>query len=116
MKPTLLFLLVAAAAAALAQGITHRNPPSVSLDGPTKRKLVEKALTLRAGDSFQTATNTLGTPTTNTNYGGDFHYLDYHMQAWQRERVDDSREAEYVRVRVDQSNRVVSVWIRVESK
>jgi len=110
-------LVIAAAATALAQGITHRNPPSVSLDIPTKRKLVEKALTLKAGDSFQTVTNTLGQPTTDTNYGGDFHYLDYHMQAWKGERVDDDcHDAEYVRVRVDQSNRIVSVWIRVEMK
>ncbi len=78
--------------------------------------VVEKALKLKAGDSLQTVTDTLGNPTTDTNYGGDFHYMDYHMRAWQRERVDDSRDAEYVRVRVDQSNRDVSIWIQVEIK
>src|SRR5580765_8366908 len=102
MKPTFLLLLVAAAAAAaLAQGVNHRTPQSVNLDVPTKRKIVDKALTLRAGDSFQTVTNALGKPTTDTNYGADYHYLDYHMRAWKD--AFPSSDSEYVRVRLNQS-------------
>ena len=115
MKPTILLLLVVAAVAAMAQGIMHKNSPSVSLDVPTKRKIIEKALTLKAGDSFQTVTNTLGQPTTDTDFGPSFHYLDYHMQAWRNEGVSSS-DVEYVRVTLNPDKRVRSVWIRVEMK
>jgi outer membrane protein assembly factor BamE (lipoprotein component of BamABCDE complex) len=100
---------------AKAQGITHKYSPSVSLDVPTKRKLVEKALTLKAGDTFQTVTNTLGQPTTDTDFGDDFHYLDYHIQAWNHEGIASS-DAEYLRVRLGPDKRVVSVWIRVDMR
>ncbi len=124
MKPILFLLLVAAVAAtALAQGVNHRTRWTVNLDVPTKRKIVEKALSLRTGDSFQAVTNALGKPTTDTNYGGDYHYLDYHMQAWQRWTGDtnyvsdvSSSDSEYVRVRLSQHNQVVSVWIQVETR
>jgi len=118
MKPILILLLVVAAVAALAQGIMRKYPPSVSLDVPTKRKLVEKALTLKAGDSLQTVTNTLGKPTTDGNWGSDYHVLDYHMKAWSNEWTNPlyqpSADTEYVRVRLNQSNRIVSVWILAE--
>jgi outer membrane protein assembly factor BamE (lipoprotein component of BamABCDE complex) len=126
MKPILFLLLIAAVAGvALAQGVNHRTGQSMNLDVSTKRKIVDKALALKPGDSFKTVTNALGKPTTDTNYGGDYHYLDYHMQAWLRwtgvfgsNYVSDvsSSDSEYVRVRLNQCNQVVSVWIQVDTR
>jgi len=116
MKPILplfLFLLVLVAVGVLAQGITHKRPPQVTLDAPTKRKLVEKAVTLKAGDSFQTVTNALGKPTTDTNYGDDWHILEYHIQIWEGAYGED---AEFLKIRLDKSNRVISIWVRAELK
>lgn len=122
MKPILLFLLVVATVAAIAQGITHRLAPTVSVDVPTKRKLVEKAVVLKAGDSFQTVTNALGKPTADTTHTtrpdpqtGSFRqtgrFLEYHMQIWEGAHGED---AEFVKISLDEDARVQWVVIRAK--
>jgi hypothetical protein len=58
-------LLVVGACAVYGQSIAGRRP-LFELDNSAKRKLVEKVLTLKRGDSYQTITNALGTPCFNS--------------------------------------------------
>jgi hypothetical protein len=58
-------------------------------------------------------TNALGTPSTDTVYADDWHILEYHMQIWDGAYGED---AEFLKIRLDHSNRVVSLWLRAELK
>ncbi len=111
MKRIVALIVIVSVGAVFAQGITHMRAPKVSLTAQAKRTVVEKAIMLKRGDHFQSVTNTLAVPTTDTNYGGDWHILEYHMQVWEGAYGEDS---EFIRIRLDQSNRVTSVWIRAE--
>lgn len=69
MKKLIPFVLLVGVAAALAQSITHRTK-FVSRPAGEARRLVEKAVTLKAGDSYQTVTNALGKPDLDQGFGG----------------------------------------------
>jgi hypothetical protein len=92
--------------------------PFFQLDASAKRKLVEKALTLKVGDSFETVTNTLGAPTfdqklvrkeRNEVIGRS---LKYYAVVWERGLVNELHD-ELVDVMLDETDRVRSVLIRV---
>ena len=65
-------LLIAAIVAAVCSTGYSGDAPSQSRSGASssqaKRALVEKALALRVGDSYQTVTNRLGVPTFDTKH------------------------------------------------
>ena len=61
-----IFLLLLLGACALFGQVQVGRRPLFELDNSAKRKLVEKVLTLKTGDSFQTITNTLGVPSFNS--------------------------------------------------
>ena len=58
---TFIALLAIGIVAAVAQSITERTK-FVSLSGAATRKLLQTAVTLKKGDSYQTVTNALGKP------------------------------------------------------
>ena len=61
-----IFILLLVGGCALYGQGHFRRRPLFELDNSAKRKLVEKVLTLKSGDSFQTITNVLGTPSFNS--------------------------------------------------
>ena len=112
MKTLTLFLVVLATVAHAEQ------QPSFQLDTSAKRKLVEKALALKVGDSFQTVTNALGKATSDqtgtTKESGRFisRSLKYYAVIWERGLVNELHD-ELVDVTLDEKDRVRSVRIRV---
>lgn len=110
---TLALLLVLLATVAHAE-----QQPSFRLDASAKRKLVEKAMALKVGDSFQTVTNALGKPTYDqigrTKESGRFisRSLTYYAVIWGRSPVNELLD-ELVAVTLDEQDRVRSVRIRV---
>jgi hypothetical protein len=99
--------------------VTHADqPPSFQLDASAKRKLVEKAMALKVGDSFQTATNVLGKATydqtLSTKQSGRFiaRCLSYYAVIWERGLVNELHD-ELVEVTLDQKDRVRAVRVRV---
>jgi hypothetical protein len=111
---TLLLVMLATVAHAERQ-------PSFQLDAPAKRKLVEKAMALRIGDSFQTVTNALSKPTydqTDRTKERGRHIsrsLKYYAVIWELGLVNELHD-ELVEVALDEKDRVRSVRIRVTLK
>jgi hypothetical protein len=64
----LLFLLAATISVSTWAGEPPSQHSDSELGTKAKRTLVDKALTLKAGDSYQTVTNRLGIPTYNTRH------------------------------------------------
>jgi hypothetical protein len=106
----LILLLVTAARA--------EQHPSFELDASAKRKLVERAATLKVGDSFQTVTNALGVPTVDQRLARKEssrvigRSLKYYAVIWERGLVNELHD-ELVDVMLDEKNRVRSVRIKV---
>ena len=92
--------------------------PSFQLDATAKRKLVEKASALKVGDSFQTVTNALGTPTFDGTFASKEsgrrvgRSLKYYAVIWQRGLVNQFND-ELVDITLDERGRVRSIYIRV---
>jgi len=92
--------------------------PSFRLDASAKRKLVEKAMALKVGDSFQTVTNALGTPTFDQKLARKEssqvvgRSLDYYVVIWERGLVNELHD-ELVAVTLDEKDRVRSIHIKV---
>ena len=115
----LVSLLVAAAAIASAQPPpTAPKPPWFQLDSQAKRALVEKAVTVKPGDSYQSVTNKLGTPTYDQQLtrkrssrvvGRSVKYYAVKRE----EGLMNGRQDELVEVFFDVRDRVQSVQIRV---
>ena len=112
MKTLVLFLVVLAT-------VAHADQqPSFQLDASAKRKLVEKAIALNLGDSFQTVTNALGKPTYDhtgrTKESGRFvsRTLSYYAVIWERGLVNELHD-ELVDVTLDEKDRIRSIRIRV---
>ena len=80
--------------------------------------MVEKAITLKVGDSFQTVTNTLGVPTKDQRLARKEdsraigRSLKYYAVIWERGLVNELHD-ELVDVTLDERDRVRSVRIRV---
>jgi len=112
MKFFAVFLVVLATVAQAGQ------QPAFQLDAAAKRKLVEKAMALKVGDSFQTVTNALGKATHDqrgtTKESGRFisRSLKYYAVIWERGLVNELHD-ELVDVTLDEKDRVRSVRIRV---
>src|SRR5689334_13095955 len=109
------FLLLAATFARAEQ---H---PSFQLSAAAKRKLAEKAVALKTGDSFQTVTNALGTPTydqplmakdSREIVGRDLKFYAVISQPGLVNELQD----ELVDVTLDKAGRVRSVYIRLTLK
>ena len=102
-------------AASFARAEQH---PSFQLSASAKRKLAEKAITLKAGDSFQTVTNTLGTASFDQPLLGKDsreivgRELRYFAVIWHSGPADEQQN-ELVDVTLDKSGRVRSVYIRM---
>jgi|SRR5579862_3922313 len=115
MKNIILFLLLAVSA------VRADQHPSFQLDAAAKRKLVERTLALKVGDSYDSVTNALGVPTidqtlmkkeTNRIVGRS---LTYYAVIWERGSVNELND-EFVDVSLDERNRVSSVLIRINLK
>jgi hypothetical protein len=110
---TILLSLLLAAFVARAE-----QQPSFRLTPAAKRKLAEKAVALKIGDSFQTVTNVLGTATFDQPLlGKDSREivgrdLKYFAVIWQPGSADESQN-ELVDVTLDKGGRVRSVYIRL---
>lgn len=102
-------------AALVAQAEQH---PSFQLNAAAKRKLVEKALALKVGDSFQTVTNALGIAGFDQplleQYGHEVigRDLKFYAVIWPPGTADPSQN-ELVDVTLDKAGHVRSVYIRV---
>jgi hypothetical protein len=112
---TLIAFSILLLATSLAQAEQH---PSFKLSAAAKRKLVEKAVALKVGDSLQTVTNALGVASfdqplmrkdSNEIVGRD---LKYFAVTWQSGLVNELQD-ELVDVTLDKAGRVRSVYIRV---
>ena len=109
---TLFMLLLAVVARA------EQQHPSLQLDASAKRKLVEKATALKVGDSFETVTNALGTPTFDQKLARRKssrvvgRSLKYYAVIWERGLVNELHD-ELVDITLDERDRVRSVRIRV---
>jgi len=118
MKILLCFLL--AAAVRLSAGSEPPSPkhPSFQLDAKAKRLLVEKAAALKPGDSYQSVTNRLGTPTYDKALARKEdskvigRSLKYYVVRWETGLVNEHHD-ELVDVFLDERDRVRSVSIRV---
>jgi len=92
--------------------------PSFRLSAAAKRKLAEKAMALKVGDSFQTVTNALGTASFDQPLlGKDSREivgrdLKYFAVIWHPGSADESQN-ELVDVTLDKAGRVRSVYIRI---
>src|SRR5258707_758548 len=97
---------------------TSPKRPFFQLDAQAKRPLVEKATTLKPGDSFQSITNKLGTPTHDQQLArketGSIigRSLSYYAVIWKAGLVNKLHD-ELVDVWLDDRDRVRSVHIRV---
>jgi hypothetical protein len=112
--------LLLAAAVRVSAGSEPPSPkhPSFQLDAKAKRLLVEKAVALRPGDSYQSVTNKLGTPTYDQVLARkeDSHVvgrsLKYYAVRWETGLVNELYD-QLVDVFLDERDRVRSVSIRV---
>ena len=92
--------------------------PSFQLETQAKRALVEKAASLKAGDSYQTVTNKLGIPTHDQRFARKEssrvigRSLKYYAVVWESGLVNEIHD-EFVDVSLDERDRVRSVRIRV---
>jgi hypothetical protein len=111
----LLFVTLSAIAATESPPFSH---PFFHLDASAKRALVEKALTLRPGDSYETVVGRLGKPKIDkvlmrkesTRVVG--RTLKYYAVIWDSGLVNELHD-ELVDVFLDPTDHVVSVGIRV---
>ena len=99
---------------------SERRPAKTAwfkLDPPAKRVLFEKAVTLKRGDSYESVTNQLGTPTydrrvapkeSNRIIGRS---LTYYAVKLDKNLVNELQD-ELVDVFLDEKNKVQSVYIR----
>ena len=118
MRCVLLVLLFGALSASAASESASSNHPSFQLDAQSKRTLVEKAATLKPGDSYQTVVNLLGTTKfdrrlmrkENNRVIG--RSLKYYAVIWQSGSVNELHD-EYVDVLLDDMDHVKSVTVRV---
>ena len=116
----ILLCLLLAAAFSVNAGSEPPSPkhPAFQLDPKAKRFLVEKAVALRPGDSFQSVTNKLGAPTYDQALARkeDSHVvgrsLKYYAVRWEAGLVNELHD-ELVDVFLDERGRVRSVSIRV---
>lgn len=117
----LLFLLFAAAAiASPASEVASPKHASFQLDAKARRELVEKAVALKPGESYQSVTNNLGAPTSdqvlakkeNDRIVG--RSLKYYAVRWDPSLVGEADEL--VDVFLDPQDRVLSVFIKMTIK
>lgn len=103
----------------LATILARADQPSFQLSAAAKRKLAEQAVTLKAGDTFQTVTNALGVASFDQPLlGKDNHEivgreLRYFAIIWPG--ADESQN-ELVDVLLDKAGHVRSVYIRITLK
>jgi hypothetical protein len=118
MKIFLSFLLAAAVSVSTGAESPAPKHPSFQLDAKAKRVMVEKAVALKPGDSYQSVTNRLGTPTYDQALARkeDSHLvgrsLKYYVVRWETGLVNEFYD-ELVDVFLDEEDRVRSVSIRV---
>jgi hypothetical protein len=111
-KILVLFILI------LTVSVRAEEHLSFLLDSSAKRKLVEKAIALKPGDSFQTVTNSLGAPTFDQKLvkkeSDEFvgRSLKYYAVIWKHGLVSELHD-EYVDVFLDKKYHIRSVHIRV---
>ena len=114
----LLCLLFAAAVSVSAGPEPPPKRPSFQLDAKAKRALVEKAVVLKPGDSYQSVTNRLGTPTYDQALARKEdsrvigRSLKYYVVRWEADLVNEFYD-ELVDVFLDEQDRVRSVSVRV---
>ena len=115
----LLILLIAATVGVNAEAQTALSKhPSFQLDAQAKRALVEKATTLKPGDSYESVTNKLGAPTHDKQLARKEssrvigRSLTYYAVIWEAGLVNELHD-ELVDVFLDERDRVLSVRIRV---
>lgn len=116
----ILLCLLLAAAVSVSAGSEPPSPkhPAFRLDAKAKRVLVEKAVALKPGDSYQSVTNRLGMPTYDQALARkeDSHVigrsLKYYVVRWETGLVNEFHD-ELVDVFLDEQDRVRSVSIRV---
>jgi len=113
MKSLVLILML------VATGVQAQTHPSFQLDPDAKRKLVQKAAALEGGDSYQTVTNALGSPSLDQRYAqkeGDkrimIRSLKYYAVIWEKGGAGSWHD-ESIDVSLDEKNRVRSVRINV---
>ncbi len=111
----LLALTVTANAAPLPNAPIH---PSFQLDAQAKRTLVEKARSIKQGDSYRRVIGKLGTPTYDEKVARKENdrvigrSLSYYAVIWEEGLVNEQKD-ELVWVFLDENDRVQSVDIRV---
>lgn len=102
-------------------GLASAAKPAFELDEKATRALVEAALQLKNGDSANTVISKLGKPTTDQvmqrkrdakPFG---RTLGYYAVIWERGLVNELFD-EYVRVFLDDQDRVKSITIRITLK
>jgi hypothetical protein len=116
MKIFIPIVLLFGMAAGLAQSITHWTK-WVSRPTAERRKIVEKAVTLKAGDSYQSVTNALGKPDLDEGFGSDGKGPTQHILHYNLSRPEgfpiDSDHARFVRVYLDfKTKRVQHIFIK----
>ncbi len=113
MKALISLMLVVVVAGALAQSVTHRTK-WVSLPQGARRKLVEKAVTLKSGDSYQSVTNALGTPDIDKGFSAQGQrLLHYNLSRPEGAAPLQNEHSFYVRVYLNsKTDRVQSVYIQ----
>ena len=119
MTKLLLFLLLATSGS-MTVGAQSPAPkhPFFQLDSKAKRALVEKASTLKPGDSYQSVTDRLGAPTHDQRVARKEssrvvgRSLSYYAVIWESGLVNELHD-ELVEVYLDKRDLVRSVHIRV---
>src|SRR5713226_1381721 len=119
MKRLLSLLIVAAASAGAEPQTALPKQPFFQLPVQAKQTLMEKAETLRSGDSYQTVVSRLGAPTydqvlmrkENSRIIG--RSLRYYAVIWESGLVNEIHD-ELVDVILDEKDRVRSVHIKVK--
>lgn len=104
--------------AGVAFSVEKSKVPSVNLDGKAKQALVETALRLKKGDSYEAVVSKLGKPTFDRllqrkeeqkPFGRS---LKYYAVIWESGLVNEPHD-EYVVVSLDALDKVQSITIRV---
>ena len=118
MKISILFLLFVSTVVLADEQTEPPKRPSFHLDSAAKRKLVEKAVGLRVGDSPQTVIGALGKPTFDAPLvrkedGRKIgRSLKYYAVRWEPGLVNELLD-ELVDIALDENDRVRSVLIKV---
>ena len=94
-------------------------PASIKLDPAAKRALVEKAITIRKGDTYDQVVQHLGNPTFDRSasaMGGSQRFIMRSLKYYVVFGPGSPNEStdEYISVILDKSDRVKSIDIRVE--